>query len=70
MKLSQEVKSTAIQKVTYNTDTEILSITFQQGTEYDYPGVPIKEYYNLIGAHSIGQYFNKYIRPYSVNYKH
>lgn len=68
MILSQNVKSSAIQKISYNTDSKILSVTFQQGATYDYPSVPELEFHNLINAESVGKYFNKYIKPYSINF--
>lgn len=60
------VKSSAINKVTYDTRTQILRIEFKQGSEYDYPGVPEKEFYGLVNASSVGQYFNKHIKAYSI----
>lgn len=63
-----QVESSAISNVKYNSENGLMSITFIQGREYDYPNVPLKEYYNLIAAESVGRYFNQHIKKYSLNF--
>lgn len=61
-----KVKSSAIDHVSYDNQTHILRIGFARGAEYDYPDVPEHEFKNLVGAPSVGQYFNQHIKQYAV----
>lgn len=61
-----KVKSSAIKTVSYNPESRILRIEFTQGREYDYPDVPEIEFKNLIGAESVGKYYNQHIKSYSI----
>ena len=60
------VKSSAIKTVSYNPESRVLRIEFTQGREYDYPDVPEIEFVNLVGAESVGRYYNQHIKSYSV----
>jgi len=63
----KDLNSSAISHIKYNTETEILSITFTSGnTVYDYPGVPHHEVKSLTAAESVGKYFATHIRKYAV----
>jgi len=65
MKRKCQVNSSAINSVTYDDETNILTIEFKQGAEYDYPDVPFEEFENLINAPSVGKYYNTHIKQYS-----
>ena len=69
MIIQQDVVSSAIEHVAYDTDTRILRITFTNGGTYDYPDVPEEEYHRLVTAQSVGVYYNKSIRPLYRNKK-
>ena len=66
MKCKCQVNSSAINSVTYDNETNVLTIEFKRGAEYDYPNVPEIEFKNLVRAPSVGKYFNQYIKPYAV----
>ena len=67
MKIFQEVKnSSAILAFEYDSETQILSIHFNSGGKYDYPGIPlsvIEEWLKGLEEDnfSTGKYFNKRI---------
>ena len=61
-----KVNSSAIENVSYDKTNHILRLEFKQGVEYDYPEVPEVEFKNLIGAASVGKYFNNNIKKYST----
>lgn len=59
--------SSAIRRVRYNSDTEVLTIEMQFGTQghgsiLNYGGVPKYIYEELINSNSKGGYFNENIR--------
>lgn len=54
------VNSSAIRAVGYNGST--LTVEFHSGRVYDHPGVPYSIYVGLMGASSMGAYYNRYIR--------
>ena len=64
--IEKEVISSAIKKIRYNEDNELLTITFSSGGSYDYPNVPKKKVEDMLVAPSIGKYFNSVIKPYSI----
>jgi len=66
MKKIYKVESSAINSVAYDNDTNILTIEFKQGAEYDYPNVPLSEVIDLVNAPSVGKYFNTHIKQYST----
>lgn len=56
------VESSALAKVAYDTQRAILQVEFRDGTAYQYAGVPLRTYQDLLGADSKGAYFNHHIR--------
>jgi len=58
----QPVSSSNISSVGYDEQTETLEITFKTGGTYQYSGVPIDTYKELLGASSVGQYFYQNIK--------
>jgi hypothetical protein len=61
--VSVSLASTCLTSATYSADG-VLSVVFTDGSQFDYPpgSVSQDEYYNLVTAHSVGRYFNTYIR--------
>jgi hypothetical protein len=55
-------KSSTIAESCYDTDTQELTITFNNGTKYTYHDVSDKLYEEFIMAPSIGRYFCDYIK--------
>lgn len=53
-----EFKSTMLANCSYNSDTQELTVTFQNGKDYIYKEVSINTYTDLIGAKSAGAYFS------------
>ena len=58
----QSVISSALVSVGYDSDSETLEVEFPSGDVYQYHGVPEQIHMDLIGADSIGGYFNANIR--------
>lgn len=58
----QLVSFSNLKSVGYDSSSRILEIEFQNGTIYDYYGVPMSGYRALMKAPSHGQYFHRYIR--------
>ena len=56
------LNSTAITFVSWNADSETLTLTFSTGRSYDYPQVPEQVYLDLMAAPSAGAYFNANIK--------
>lgn len=54
--------SSAIKSFQYDKATEILTITFTSGGQYDYPNVPIDIVREWLEADSKGKFYNKEIR--------
>jgi len=54
------VNSSAIRSVGYDGST--LAIIFHSGRRYDLPGVPESVFHEFINSHSLGAYFNRYLR--------
>jgi hypothetical protein len=58
-----EVKDSSIIKaLEYNTEDKSLIVTFHQGRQYRYIGIPSGIYRGLITAESIGNFFHKEIK--------
>jgi hypothetical protein len=57
------LNSTALSSASYSADG-VLSVTFTDGQTYDYPPGVISQddFHHLVTAHSVGRYFNTYIR--------
>jgi KTSC domain len=58
----QPVKSRILRSLGYNESTKILEIEFQTGLVYQYAGVPLKVYRELIRSEEIGKYFTDKVR--------
>lgn len=46
----------------YDNQRAILQVKFRDGASYQYAGVPVQTYRNLLAADSKGAYFNQHIR--------
>jgi hypothetical protein len=58
----QPVKSRILRSLGYDESTKILEIEFQTGLVYQYAGVPIKVYRELIRSEEIVKYFTDKVR--------
>jgi hypothetical protein len=56
------VHSSLLASVAYDHDRAILQLEFECGAVYQYFGVPIHSYQELLQAASHGTYFNRHIR--------
>ena len=56
------VQSSLLTSVAYDRDRAILQLEFGYGAVYQYFGVPIQSYQELMQAASHGAYFNRHIR--------
>ena len=56
------VDSSALAQVAYDTQRAILHVQFRDGAIYQYLGVPVRIYQDLLRADSKGAYFNHHIR--------
>jgi len=64
-----EVRSSSLARLFYDCRQAILQVEFSDGSQYQYSGVPLETYQNLLQADSKGSYFNHYIRscfPYAA----
>ena len=60
-----KVQSSTISEINY--DGKLLTVTFNNGSEYVYEGVPAKIYEDFFKAESKGKYFHENIN-YRYNY--
>ena len=58
----QNVESSNLESVGYDTETQMLEVEFKDGRIYQYDNVPITVYNNLMEADSPGGYFNRNIK--------
>ncbi|MDD2892153.1 MAG: KTSC domain-containing protein [Candidatus Gracilibacteria bacterium] len=58
------VISSNIASIGYDEESHILEVEFNNGSVYQYSGVPVNEYNNLMGADSHGTYLNQNIKPF------
>ena len=58
----QSVKSVILRSVGYDESTKILEIEFHSGLVYQYSGVPLKIYTDLMRSGEIGKYFSDKVR--------
>jgi KTSC domain len=58
----QPVQSRALASVGYDRDEQLLELEFISGTVYQYSGVPATVVDEMLGADSLGTYFNQYVR--------
>jgi hypothetical protein len=56
------VASSNLRSVGYDPATQVLQVTFVNGTTYAYRDVPATVYTDLLGAASKGRYFHQMIR--------
>lgn len=64
--INVDIKSTNLKSATYDTETEVLVITFNNGSIYEYNKVPWTVFTKFRMAESQGKYFNENIsRKYS-----
>jgi len=56
------VRSSNIEAVGYEKDSQTLGVCFQGGGEYHYSSVPQRVYDSLLSASSIGRHFDRYIK--------
>ena len=57
----QQVSSSTLLSVGYDSDTQILEVEFINGNVYEYKNVPQIVYENLMSAPSCGSYFSREI---------
>lgn len=58
-----ENTSSCVSSATYDTDAQVLSITYPSGMTYDYKGVPMNVFDDFEHAASAGRYLNSVIKP-------
>jgi len=58
----QAVSSSNVAAVGYDAETETLEVEFNSGAVYQYSGVPEEIYTGLIGAGSVGKFFNANVK--------
>lgn len=58
----EQVSSSLVASVGYDSDEELLEVELQNGRVYQYRDVPKDTYRGLVNANSIGRYFNRHIR--------
>ena len=58
----QPVKSRILRSVGYDDSTKILEIEFHSGLVYQYLGVPLKVYTDLMRSGEVGKYFSEKVR--------
>jgi len=56
------VRSSSLAQVAYERRKAILQVEFRDGSAYQYAGVPLRTYHDLLRADSKGAYFNHHIR--------
>ena len=56
------VRSSSLAQVAYDGRRAMLQVEFRDGTAYQYAGVPLGTYHELLRAGSKGAYFNHHIR--------
>jgi len=56
------VESSVLAQVRYDRQWAILQVAFRDGAIYQYAGVPLQTYGELLRAESKGAYFNRHIR--------
>lgn len=56
-------KSSAIQRIQYMTNMEILVVAYQGGKIYYYKNVPAKVVFHLLVTESFGKFVNTHIKP-------
>ena len=59
---SVAVQSSSLSKLAYDSQHGILQVEFRDGTVYQYSGVPLQTFQELLQADSKGAFFNHHIR--------
>jgi hypothetical protein len=59
---TEQLRSTALASATYDDENATLSITFVNGSTYDYHDVPQEIFDGLVDASSPGQYWHSSIK--------
>lgn len=57
-----EVGSSNVKAVAYCEQTQNMGVEFTSGALYSYKGVDMEVYSGLVGAQSVGQYFDRVIK--------
>jgi len=57
------VKSRILRSVGYDESTKTLEIEFTSGIAYQYSGVPVKVYTDLMHSAGMGKYYSEKVRP-------
>ncbi len=63
------VKSSNVKSIGYDEVNSILEVEFQDGSIYQYYGIPIRIYSSLMKANSIGGYVDRYVKKARYTYK-
>jgi hypothetical protein len=66
------VESSSLANVSYDDQRAILQVEFRDGAVYQYAGVSLQTFQDLLQASSKGAYFNRHIRglfPYSTRHR-
>ncbi len=58
----QPVQSSNLRSVGYDPASQALEVEFQDGSVYQYSGVPASEYSGLMAASSKGSYLHEHIK--------
>lgn len=59
----KSVRSSAIRKIGYDADTKRMFIDFEDSDPiYTFCRVPERVFKEFVGAHSVGQYYHRYIK--------
>jgi hypothetical protein len=58
----QPVNSRILRSLGYDESTKVLEIEFHSGLVYQYSGVPLKVYMELMRSDEIGKYFSDKVR--------
>lgn len=60
--INAKVKSSQIEELSYNEETQELVATFKGSTQYLYSGVPLDVYISVITSDSVGKEFNAKVK--------
>lgn len=55
--------SSQVEKVKYNSESKVLTVTFKPGKNYEYAEVPQDIFDGLLAAESAGKYLNQFVKP-------
>jgi hypothetical protein len=64
------VSSSNLASVGYDPEQNLLEIAFQNGSKYQYYGVPHHIYEGLMQASSHGRFFDRFIKNAGYRYRH